>query len=572
MNPSEPAGKASRVRQRSYAAATQRELAATGLHPVLARVYAARGVASAEQLECSLRGLLPPAGLKGLDDAARLLADAIEAKARLLIVADYDADGATACAVGMLGLQAMGARVDFLVPDRVRHGYGLTPAIVREAAQLEPDLLITVDNGIASVDGIEEAASLGLPVLVTDHHLPGPNLPPAEAIVNPNQPGCAFASKQLAGVGVMFYVLLGLRAELRTRGAFADRPEPRLADLLDLVALGTVADVVPLDHNNRVLVGEGLKRIRAGRARPGIAALFTVAARDPVRATTRDLGFSIGPRLNAAGRLTDMRLGIQCLLCDDAVPAAALAAELDQLNRARREIESDMRDQALQGLGEIDVSAGCTVVAFDPGWHPGVVGIVAARLRDRFHRPAVVFAPGEDGEIKGSGRSIAGLHLRDCLDLVAKREPGLLLRFGGHAAAAGLSLREDALERFQQAFEAAARSMVSPEDLDETLWADGSLDGREIELGLAEALDTGVWGKDFPEPLFEGEFEVADSRVVGERHLKLRLLLQGRPLEAMLFGETGPLPQRIRALYQLAVNEWRGERRAQLTLRHWEPC
>lgn len=561
-----------KVRQREVPAGAARALAAAGLHPVLARVYAARGVADAGDLESSLQGLLPPGTMKGLAAAAVLLADAIEADARLLIIADYDADGATACAVGMLGLQAMGARVDFLVPDRQKHGYGLTPAIVQEAALLEPDLLITVDNGIASVEGVAEAASLGLPVLVTDHHLPGPALPAAEAIVNPNQPGCGFASKQLAGVGVMFYVLLGLRAELRERGAFAERPEPRLVDLLDLVALGTVADVVPLDRNNRLLVGEGLKRIRAGRARPGIAALFQVSGRDPARATTRDLGFSIGPRLNAAGRLTDMRLGIHCLLAERLELGVPLASELDTLNRARREIETDMRDQAMARLGEAEVSAGCTVVAFDPDWHPGVVGIVAARLRDRFHRPAVVFAPGEDGELKGSGRSIDGLHLRDCLDLVAKREPDLILRFGGHAAAAGLSLRHSELERFERAFEAAATTLLSPEDLQETLWADGALEARELELSLAEALDGGVWGKDFPEPVFEGEFSVLDSRIVGERHLKLRLGMGGQAVEAILFGDIGPLPRQIRALYQLAVNEWKGERKAQLTVKHWQPA
>jgi single-stranded-DNA-specific exonuclease len=559
------------VRQRNAPEAACRALAAAGLHPVLARIYAARGVECAGDLESSLQGLLPPQGMKGLTEAANLLADAIEAEARLLIVADYDADGATACAVGVLGLQAMGARVDFLVPDRQRHGYGLTPAIVREAALLEPDLLITVDNGIASVEGVAEAASLGLAVLVTDHHLPGPALPAAEAIVNPNQPGCGFASKALAGVGVMFYVLLALRAELRARGGFSSGKEPRLADLLDLVALGTVADVVPLDRNNRLLVAEGLRRMRGGRARPGIAALFAVAGRDPRRASTRDLGFSLGPRLNAAGRLTDMRLGILCLLAPDEDLARGLAAELDGLNKARREIEADMREEALAGLGDVDVTAGHTVVAFDPGWHQGVIGIVAARLRDRFHRPTVVLAPGDSGELKGSGRSIAGLHLRDCLDLVAKREPDLLLRFGGHAAAAGLTLRAEHLERFEGAFEAAAAALMSPEDLQETWWADGELAATEVELVLAEALDSGVWGKDFPEPVFSGEFALIDHRVVGERHLRLKLQLAGRPVEAMLFGDTGPLPARFRALYQLLVNDWNGQRRPQLTIRHWMP-
>ena len=575
-----------RVRMRPVSDAQRSALQAAGLHPVLARVYAARGVQQRTELEPTLAGLLPPDSMKGLPEAATLLADAIEAEARLLVVADYDADGATACAVALLGLRAMGAQVDFLVPDRARHGYGLTPGIVQEAALLEPDLLITVDNGIASVDGVEEAASLGLPVLVTDHHLPGDVLPQAEAIVNPNQAGCAFPSKALPGVGVMFYVLMALRSEMRRRGLFRGkddhrsegpdgqplRTEPRLTDLLDLVALGTVADVVPLDFNNRLLVAEGLKRMRAGRARAGIQALFEVARRDVRRATTRDLGFSIGPRLNAAGRLTDMRLGILCLITEDPVQARALAEELDALNSARREIEDDVRETALARLGNVDVQAGSTVVAYDPDWHPGVIGIVAARLRDRFHRPAFVLAPGDDGTLRGSGRSIAGLHLRDCLDRVAKQHPGLILKFGGHAAAAGLTLVADGLERFEVAFEAAASAMLSPDDLLETLWADGTLAPADLELTLAEALDTGIWGKDFPEPVFHGVFAVHDQRIVGERHLKLRLDLGGQLQEAILFGQTGPLPARINALYQLAVNEWNGVRRTQLSVRHWTPA
>ncbi len=575
---------AQRVRTRQIAETSRQNLLAAGLHPVLARIYAARGLTDAAELDSGMAGLLPPADMLGLAQAATLLADAIEADARLLIVADYDADGATACAVGLLGLRAMGAQVDFLVPDRQRHGYGLTPAIVQEAALLEPDLLITVDNGIASVEGVEEANSLGIPVLVTDHHLPGDQLPAAETIVNPNQPGCRFASKALAGVGVMFYVLLALRAELRDRGAFtaADatgmpattdshgpRPEPRLAELLDLVALGTVADVVPLDRNNRLLVAAGLKRIRSGRARAGIQALFELSRRDARQATTRDLGFSIGPRLNAAGRLTDMRLGILCLTANDPGEAKRLATELDSLNQQRRNIELQMREEALAALGKAEVQVGHTVVAFDPGWHQGVIGIVAARLRERFHRPAVVFAPGEDDTLRGSGRSIAGLHLRDCLDRVSKRHPGLIVRFGGHAAAAGLTLRTGDLSAFEAAFEEAAEAMLSPEDLEETVWTDGMLADGEIELTLAEALDTGIWGKDFPEPLFTGSFRVLEQRIVGEHHLKLRLAQAGSAIDAMLFGQTGPLPERISGEYQLMVNEWNGQRRTQLTLRQW---
>lgn len=561
---SEPA-----IQVRTVPGAACASLTAAGVHPVLARVYAARGLSTAIELEANLQSLLPPASLKGLAEAAVLLADAIEAGAFLLVIADYDADGATACATALLGLKSMGAHVDFMVPDRQKHGYGLTPEIVREAALLEPDLLITVDNGIASVEGVEEAASLGIPVLVTDHHLPGDVLPQAEAIVNPNQAGCGFASKALAGVGVMFYVLLALRAELRVRGAFADAAEPKLVDLLDLVALGTVADVVPLDANNRLMVSIGLKRMRAGLARPGVQALFEVARRDIRRASTRDLGFSIAPRLNAAGRLTDMRQGIACLITPDAGTARTLAEALDSLNQSRREIEIEMREAALAKLGNADVQAGYCVVAFDPSWHQGVIGIVAARLRDRFHRPAVVLAPGEGEELKGSGRSVPGLHLRDCLDRIAKRQPGLLLRFGGHASAAGLSLQRKDLARFEAAFEEAAAAMMSPEDLQETLWADGELSATDLELDLAEALDTGVWGKDFPEPVFRGRFRVLDHRIVGERHLRLRLGLGTARVEAMLFGDTGPLPECIEALYQLAVNEWNGVRRTQLTIRHW---
>src|SRR5437867_5392505 len=421
------------------------QLVREGLHPVLARVCAARGISRRGELEDALSGLIPPSELMNSDRAAALLADAIAAGKRMLIVADYDCDGATACAVGMRALSAFGANVGYLVPNRFEFGYGLTPEIVALAAKSKPELLITVDNGIASVEGVVAAGRLGIEVIVTDHHLPGSELPRAAAIVNPNQPGCAFPSKSLAGVGVMFYVMLALRAELRKRGAFAGRDEPNLGDVLDLLALGTVADVVPLDFNNRVLVAQGLKRIRAARMQEGVRALFAVAGRDPSRASTFDLGFLLAPRLNAAGRLSDMSLGIECLVTEDRGRALDIARQLDELNQERRTIEAGMQAQADPLMAELSVGASASISLYDPSWHQGVIGILAGRVKDRYHRPTFAFAQGAPGEIKGSGRSIAGLHLRDALDLVAKRAPGLLLRFGGHAAAAGLTLRAPAL-------------------------------------------------------------------------------------------------------------------------------
>ncbi|MEO7405088.1 MAG: DHH family phosphoesterase, partial [Burkholderiales bacterium] len=422
----------------------------SGTHPVLARLFAARGVRMPADLDRSVRSLLPPDQLKGARAAARLLADAIEREERLLIIADYDCDGATACAVGVLALRSMGARVDYLVPDRFKLGYGLTPELVALAAERSPDILITVDNGIASVAGVAAANALGLRTLITDHHLPGTALPAAACIVNPNQPGCTFASKSIAGVGVIFYVMLTLRAELRTRGAFTqERPEPNLGALLDLVALGTVADVVRLDRNNRTLVSLGLDRMRKGHMRPGISALFAAAGRDPYRAGTFDLGFALGPRLNAAGRIADMHLGIECLVTDDFTRALEIAKRLDELNRERRSIETGMLERATEKLADIDAGERATLTLADPDWHQGVVGIVAARVKDRVHRPTFVFAPGTGDELRGSGRSIAGLHLRDCLDLVSKLEPDLLLRFGGHAAAAGVTIRATEIGRFR---------------------------------------------------------------------------------------------------------------------------
>lgn len=543
-----------------------------GLAPAWARLYAARGVSHPDQIAHRLPQLLPPTAMLNSDHAARLLADAIEARKALLIVGDYDADGATACALGVRGLRMLGARVDYLVPNRIEHGYGLTPDIVRIAAARQPDLLITVDNGIAAVDGVAAANALGIPVLVTDHHLPGDALPDAACIVNPNQPHCAFPSKNLAGVGVMFYVLLALRAELRRRGAYEQGAEPDLRVLLDLVALGTVADVVRLDANNRTLVAQGLARMRAGLACPGIAALFHAAGREPARATVFDLGFMLGPRLNAAGRIDDMALGIECLLADSPSAAQQLAHRLDTLNRARRDVEADMLDEALAILARFSPSDSYSLTAYQPDWHIGVIGILASRLKDKFHRPTIALAASDSGELKGSGRSIPGLHLRDALDLVDKRHPGLILKFGGHAMAAGLSIAAGRHEEFARAFEAVVRGLIDPADLEGVIETDGELELAEHHYELALELEHAVWGQGFPAPLFTGVFDVAAQRVVGDKHLKLTLARDGNAFEAMRFFQADPLPERIHAVYALMPNEFNGRRTLQLKLQHWEPA
>ncbi|MGH8768198.1 MAG: single-stranded-DNA-specific exonuclease RecJ [Burkholderiales bacterium] len=548
-------------------------LLAAGVHPVLARVYAARGVSVRQQLDTSFNGLAPVDRLKNCVAMARLLADAIAAGQRLLIVADYDADGATACALGMIALQSLGAQVEYLVPNRFEYGHGLTPEIVALAAERRPDFLITVDNGIASIDGVEAARKLGIRVLITDHHLPAAQLPAAACIVNPNQPGCDFPSRNLAGVGVMFYVLLALRAELRARGWFDGRDEPNLADLLDLVALGTVADVVRLDDNNRILVDQGLKRIRAGRARRGITALLRVAGRDPARVSAYDLGFVLGPRLNAAGRLTDMSVGIECLLARDSGRAAELAAQLDALNRERRDIEAGMQETALALMERITPADSYSLSLYDESWHQGVVGILAARLRERFNRPVIAFAPGGDGKAKGSGRSIPGLHLRDALDLVSKRHPGLILHFGGHAAAAGLTVRSADMAAFENAFELTVRELLTPADLERVIETDGGLEPEDVSLPFAELLAAQVWGQGFAPPSFFDDFEVTDQKIVGGRHLKLRL--RRKPAEpafnAIVFGRDAPLPSHISAVYRVQVNEFNGMRSVQLVLDHCQP-
>lgn len=554
-----------RILTRPVPSAAEQTLLAAGLHPVEARIFAARGIADPQELEAEFKHLLPFEGLKGARDAAVRLADAIARHESILIVADYDADGATACAVGLRGLSLFGARVEFLVPNRFEYGYGLTPEIVELAAQRQPQLIVTVDNGIASVAGVARARDLGIEVLITDHHLPGDSLPEA-LIVNPNQPGCSFASKHLAGVGVMFYVLLALRAELRRRDAFAGRAEPNLADLLDLVALGTVADVVRLDANNRILVEQGLKRMRAGRACPGVLAIFQAAGREVRRASAFDLGFMVGPRLNAAGRLDDMSLGIACLVAEQDEAALVMARELDQLNRERRNIEADMQEVAQAKLDAVSVEDRYSLTVFDPDFHQGVVGLVASRLKDRHHRPTIVFAEGLAGEIKGSGRSIAGLHLRDALDLVAKRAPAMIAKFGGHAMAAGLTLAPGAsVESFRAAFEAVCRELLSEAELTRTVEVDGELARESLTLELAERLDRRVWGQGFPAPRFLGHFRVRSQRLVGEKHLKLQLEGQGGQLfEAMRFQHAEPMPAEIDAVYQLSVNEWQGRRSLQL--------
>ncbi len=543
-----------------------------GLDPVWARLFAARGVTHPDQVAHRLQQLLPPGGLLHIEQAAAMLADAIRDNKRLLIIGDYDADGATACAVGVRGLRMLGARVDFLVPNRLEHGYGLTPDIVALAAERHPDLLVTVDNGIAAVDGVAAANSLGIPVLVTDHHLPGDVLPEAACIVNPNQPGCPFASKNLAGVGVMFYVLLALRAELRERGQYAGKSEPDLRELLDLVALGTVADVVRLDANNRTLVAQGLARMRSGKAHAGINALFRAAGRDPLRATVFDLGFMLGPRLNAAGRIDDMALGIECLLADEPAAAQQLAQQLDTLNRARRDVESDMLEEALAILATFEPSDNHSLTAYQPGWHIGVIGILASRLKDKFHRPTIVFASNDDDQLKGSGRSIPGLHLRDALDLIDKRRPGLIIKFGGHAMAAGLSIPSGRHKEFATAFEEVVRELIDPADLDGTIETDGELPASDHRYELAEQMDRAVWGQGFPAPLYSGQFDVVSQRVVGEKHLKLKLARDGAVFDAMRFFQADPLPERIHAVYALMPNEYNGQQSLQLKLQHWEPA
>ena len=573
---------ASLIRRR--AADISSKLQAAALPEALKRVYANRGITDPAALSLTLDQLHPPRQLKGIEEAAELLADAIEGDGRVLIIGDFDADGATSSAMAVSVLRQMGLReVAYLVPNRFEFGYGLTPEIVELAAAQMPDLIVTVDNGISSVEGVAAAQAMGISVLVTDHHLPGAQLPTAEVIVNPNQPGCAFPSKALAGVGVMFYVLSALRAELRERRWFDSQglSEPNLGDALDLVALGTVADVVPLDRNNRIFVAAGLARIRSGRARPGIEALFEVAGKDYRQATSTDLGFIVGPRLNAAGRLDDMSIGIECLLAESSMEARERAETLHRLNRERRDIEQSMEHDALEQLATLELDSDAlpfAMVLFDPGWHQGVIGILASRVRERVHRPTVIFAEVGEGMLKGSGRSIPGLHLRDVLDLVATRHPGLLSKFGGHAMAAGLTLAKGDLNRFTEALEAAVAetlSHVPPQAVEDS---DGALGGGDLGLQLAESLSAGgPWGQHFPEPAFDGVFDVLQHRIVGEKHLKLMLSVEGAEIGGIAFNidvngwQARPL-KRIHALYRLDINEYRGERNPQLVIRSFWPA
>lgn len=545
-----------------------------GIHPLLAQLFAARGVQSPTELDDALAHLLPPGDLLGSAAAATLLANAIEADKKLCVVADYDCDGATACAVAVRGLRLLGAHhVDYLVPDRVVDGYGLTPPISERVKASGANVLITVDNGIASLEGVATARALGLQVLVTDHHLPAvvngqTVLPQADVIVNPNQPGCGFASKSIAGVGVMFYVLLALRAELRQRGKFVQGAQPKLDALLPLVALGTVADVVRLDANNRRLVAQGLKRVRALAMPAGVAALFVVAGREAQSASTFDFGFALGPRINAAGRLSDMRLGIECLLSDDRSRATELAQTLDNINRERRIIEGDMREQAFavaETLFDAQEEPPPAVCVFDPDFHEGVVGIVASRLKDKLHRPTFVFAassaPGREHELKGSGRSIAGFHLRDALDLVAKRHPGVLLRFGGHAMAAGCTLLEEHFDTFEQGLSEVAQEWLDAATLSRRTETDGPLKPEYRRTELVDLLQAEVWGQGFAAPTFSEELEVLQQRLVGEKHLSLKLKHQGQPVDGIWFGRTEPLPARVKLAFRLDADTWNGVRR-----------
>ena len=549
-----------------------------GVHPLLARLFAARGITSKDELDDALARLIPPSQMLGTQEAARALADAMVARQRICIVADYDCDGATACAVAVRGLRLLGApmgfdSVEYLVPDRVTDGYGLTPSIARRVKERGADWLVTVDNGIASVTGVRAARELGLNVLVTDHHLPAVQdgevvLPQDCIIVNPNQPGCSFESKSIAGVGVMFYVLLALRAELRERGVFSVQTQPKIDALLPLIALGTVADVVKLDANNRRLVAQGLRRVRSGALPPGMAALFQVAARRPEVATSFDFGFALGPRLNAAGRLADMTLGIECLITDDAGRADELARTLDGINRERKAIEGDMREQALMLAEEMfdeSEEPPPALVVFDPDFHEGVVGIVASRLKDKLHRPTFVFAAsaaeGKENELKGSGRSIPGFHLRDALDLVAKRHPGVLLRFGGHAMAAGCTIEEEHLDTFESALQQVAHEWLDAATLQRRLEADGPLDTQYRRADLVDTLHKEVWGQGFAPPVFCEEVQIVSQRLVGEKHLALKLKHQGEPVDGIWFGHTEPLPARVKLAFRLDADEWQGQRR-----------
>jgi single-stranded-DNA-specific exonuclease len=556
--------------ERKVDVAACQALRQAGHSALMARLMAARGVTRAEQADVALRHLLPPPSLKGMAQAAHLLGQAIVDGLHICVVADYDCDGATACAVAIRGLRSLGARVlSHEVPDRRRDGYGLTADIAQRAHGLGADILVTVDNGIASVQGVQTACDLGMKVLITDHHLPGPELPAAHALVNPNQPDCGFASKHLAGVGVMFYVLLATRSWLRDQGQFENRSVPTMDDLLPLVALGTVADVVVLDDNNRRLVHQGLQRMRKGRMPAGMTALFEAAGRDPMLATTQDLGFALAPRINAAGRMANMRMGIECLLTDDHAHALQLAQELDRVNTERREVESDMQDRVMdwvQTQWQGDVLQRPALSMFHPQFHEGVIGIVAGRMKDQYHRPTFVFAPahGQPGLIKGSGRSINGFHLRDALDAISKQQPAVLMQFGGHAMAAGCTLTLENLPAFEQAFTELAGRWIDAQDLNRTWITDGDLDDADWTVDQIHELDHQIWGAGFAAPLFCSEWKVLQQRLVGDKHLKLKLARGPLQVDGIWFGRTEALPSQARLIYRPGINRWRGQQEIQV--------
>jgi len=551
---------------RPYDPTAANVLTTAGYLPPVARALSARGIRSPEDLNEAWSGMLPPNLLTGIDLAAERLLAARNRGERVTIVADYDCDGATACAVGIRGLSALGLSVDYFVPDRVRHGYGLTAAIVDllAARPNPPQVILTVDNGISSADAVRHAATLGIDVVITDHHLPADDTPPAVAIVNPNQRGCGFPSKSLAGVGVIFYVLLALRARLRDEGAFTAQTQPRLNELVDLVALGTVADVVKLDKNNRILVSQGLKRIREGRTHPGIAALFNVARCSMGNASARDFGFRIGPRINAAGRLATMEYGIECLLTDDPDRARHYAEALNQINQERRELEEEMQHAADLAVAAADIEHVHALSLLDDSFNEGVVGLVASRIKEKVHRPTVAFARTAEGELKGSGRSIPGIHLRDMLDLVSKTEPDLILRFGGHAMAAGLTIQEKDYDRFARAFEAVVAEHADPAVFERNVLIDGGLAPDEISERLCQTLEHGIWGQGFEAPLFANDFRVVRQTVLKDAHLKLSLELGGQRFEGIFFRRNAPLLTASRLAYRPTINEFNGRRLIQL--------
>lgn len=558
----------SRVRQLG----AEQALIQSGTLPLMARLFASRGVIASKELSVSLTHLIPPDQLLNSTQFAMLVADAITQHKKILVVGDYDADGATATAVAVKGLRMFGSTVDFLVPNRFKYGYGLTPEIVALASGQSPDIILTVDNGIASVEGVAAANALGISVIITDHHLPGEVTPEADCIINPNQHGCEFPSKHLAGVGVIFYGLLSLRKVLRERGVFeaSGQQEPNLSVLLDLVALGTVADLVKLDVNNRILVEQGLRRIRAGQCSIGLLALMEVSGRQYTNANAQDMGFYIGPRLNAAGRLDDMTIGIECLLCEDALQAKQMAEKLQALNQARRSIEADMQAGAGIALDEIDVEAKYSLSLFDEDWHQGVIGILASRIKEKYHRPVIAFADAGDGLLKGSGRSIVGLHLRDALDLITKHQPDIILTFGGHAMAAGLSIKKVDFERFQQSFEVVVKSLITESDLESVIEVDGALSEHELNFETAQGLERQVWGQGFLPPLFCDQFEVVKTRVLADKHLKLTLNKNGQTIDAIYFGQTQIPEDHNTFVYQLQTNYFRNQALVQLTIRHTE--